>query len=106
MKSTRTRCLTKVHHEILKHVKCSDALSYIHSEGYLHNDFNGDNETISDNKNTLQPVIIHFGQTARLSKGKLYKLSQRNQDKCKKYHTNKGIEVVRGTHLQSQESDI
>ena len=86
--------------------ECSDALLYIHSKGYLHNDLKGDNVIISDDNNTLHPVIIDFGKSTTLSKGKLYKLSQRDQDKYRKYHKHIAIEVIRGTHPQSQASDI
>lgn len=86
--------------------ECSDALLYIHSKGYLHNDLKGDNVIISDDNNPLHPVIIDFGKSTTLSKGKLYKLSQRDQDKYRKYHKHIAIEVIRGTHPQSQASDI
>ena len=66
----------------------------------------GDSVIISDNNNTLHPVIIDFGKSTTLPIGKLYKLSLRHQDKYRKYHKHKAIEVIRGTHPQSQASDI
>ena len=61
---------------------------------------------ISDHNNTLHPVIIDFGKSTTIPQGKYYKLSQRDQDKYRKYHKHIAIEVVRGTHPQSEASDI
>lgn len=38
--------------------ECADALLFIHSKDYLHNDLKGDNVIISDANNSLHPVII------------------------------------------------
>ena len=55
--------------------ECADALSFIHSKDHLHNDLKGDNVIISDVNNSLRPVIIDFGKSTTLAKGKFYKLS-------------------------------
>ena len=54
----------------------------------------------------LHPVIIDFGKSTTLAKGKLYKLSLRDQEKYRKYHKHIAPEVVRGTHPQSPASDV
>lgn len=61
--------------------ECADALLFIHSKDHLHNDLKGDNVIISDVNNSLHPVIIDFGKSTTLAKGKLYKLSLRDQEK-------------------------
>ena len=61
--------------------ECADALLFIHSKEHLHNDLKGDNVIISDINNSLHPVIIDFGKSTLLTKGKLYKLSLRDQEK-------------------------
>ena len=83
---------------------CADALLYIHSCNFLHNDLKGDNVIISGNKNNFYPVIIDFGKSTETSKGKFYKLSVRDQDNYRKYHKHIAPEVVRGT--QSQAIDV
>ena len=86
--------------------ECADALFFIHSKDHLHNDLKGDNVIISDVNNSLHPVIIDFGKSTLLTKGKLYKLSLRDQEKYRKYHKHIAPEVVRGTHPQSPASDV
>lgn len=86
--------------------ECADALLFIHSKDHLHNDLKGDNVIISDVNNSLHPVIIDFGKSTLLTKGKLYKLSLRDQEKYRKYHKHIAPEVVRGTHPQSPASDV
>ena len=84
--------------------ECAYALSFIHTKDH-HNDLKGDN-VISDVNNSLHPVIIDFGKSTTLAKGKLYKLSLRDQEKYRKYHKHIAPEVVRGTHPQSPASDV
>ena len=81
-------------------------LSIIHSKDHLHNDLKGTNVIISDVNNSLHPVIIDFGKSTTLTKGKLYKPSLRDQEKYKKYHKHIAPEVVRGTNPQSPASDV
>lgn len=42
--------------------ECADALYYIHSKEYLHNDLKGDNVIINEKSNSLHTVIIDFGK--------------------------------------------
>ena len=86
--------------------ECADALYYIHSKEYLHNDLKGDNVIINENSNSLHPVIIDFGKCSKIAGGKLYHLSPRDQEKYRKYHNHIAPEVVRGTRSQSTASDI
>ena len=86
--------------------ECADALLFIHSKDYLHNDLKGDNVIISDANNSLHPVIIDFGKSTTLAKGKVYQLSLRDQEKYRKHHKHIAPEVVRGTHPQSPASDV
>lgn len=86
--------------------ECAHALSFIHSKGYLHNDLKGDNMIISEVDKMLHPIIIDFGKSTTQTKGKVYQLSERDQEKYRKYHKHIAPEVVRGTHPQSQASDI
>ena len=44
------------------------------------------NVITSDVNNSLHPVIIDFSKSTTLAKGKLYKLSLRDQEKYRKYH--------------------
>ena len=87
---------------------CADALLYIHSRKFLHNDLKGDNINviISGSKNNFYPVIIDFGKSTETSNGKFYKLPLGDQEKYRKYHKHIAPEVVRGTHAQSQASDV
>ena len=86
--------------------ECADALLFIHSKDHLHNDLKGDNVIISDVNNSFHPVIIDFGKSTTLARGKLYKLSLRDQEKYSKYHKHIAPEIVRGTHPQSPASDV
>ena len=58
--------------------ECADALLFIHSKEHPHNDLEGDNVIISDVDHSLHPVIIDFGKSTTLAKGKLYRLSLRD----------------------------
>ena len=84
----------------------ADALLFIHSKEHLHNDLKGDNVIISDANHSLHPVIIDFGKSTTTAKGKLYRLSLRDQEKYRKHHKHIAPEVVRGTHLQSPATDV
>lgn len=86
--------------------ECADALHFIHSKEYLHNDLKGDNVIIYEAHNSLHPVIIDFGKSTTLAKGKVYKLSIKDQEKYRKVYKHIAPEVVRGTHPQSQASDV
>lgn len=86
--------------------ECADALYYIHSKEYLHNDLKGDNVIMNEIHNSLHPVIIDFGKSTTISQGKIYKLSSRDQEKYRKCHKHIAPEVVRGTHSQSIASDV
>ena len=86
--------------------ECADALLFIHSNEHLHNDLKGDNVINSDADHSLHPIIIDFGNSTTLAKGKLYRLSLRDQEKYRKHHKHIAPEVVRGTHPQSPASDV
>ena len=49
--------------------ECADALYYIHSKEYLHNDLKGANFIINETQNSLHPVIIDFGKSTTIAKG-------------------------------------
>ena len=66
----------------------ADALLYIHSRNFLHNDLKGGNVIISGNKNNFFLLIIDSGKSTETSKGNFYKLSLRDQDK---YRNRKAI---------------
>lgn len=51
-------------------------------------------------------MIIDFGKSTTVSKGKLYKLALQDQEKYRKYHNHIAPELVRGTHPQSTASDV
>ena len=59
-------------------------------------DLKGDNVIIGDANNSLHPVIIDFGKSTTLAKGKVYQLSLRDQEKYRKHHKHIAPEVVRG----------
>ena len=86
--------------------ECADALLFIHTKEHLHNDLKGDNVVISDFDHSLHPVIIDFGKSTTVAKGRLYRLSLREQEKYRKHHKHIAPEVVRGTHPQSPASDV
>ena len=86
--------------------ECADALLFIHSKEHLHNDLKGDNVIIGDADHSLHPVIIDFGKSTTIAKGKLYRLSLRDQEKYRKHHKHIAPDVVRGTHPQSPASDV
>jgi len=85
---------------------CADALYFIHSKEYLHNDLKADNVIINEGNNSLHPIIIDFGKSTTLPKSKVYLLSPRDQERYRKFHKHIAPEVVRGTHPQSQASDV
>ena len=78
--------------------ECADALYFIHSKEYLYNDLKADNVIINEGNNSLHPIIIDFGKSTTLAKGKVYLLSPRDQERYKKFHKHIAPEVVRGNH--------
>ena len=86
--------------------ECADALYFIHSKEYLHNDLKADNVIINEGNNSLHPIIIDFGKSTNLAKGKVYHVSPRDQERYRQFHKHIAPEVVRGTHPQSQASDV
>ena len=86
--------------------ECADALYFIHSKEYLHNDLKADNVIINEGNNSLHPIIIDFGKSTTLAKGTVSHLSLRDQERYRKFHKHIAPEVVRGTYPQSQASDV
>jgi len=79
---------------------CADALYFIRSKEYLHNDLKADNVITNGGTNSLHPVIIDFGKSTTLAKGKVYHLSPRDQERYRTFHKHIAPDVVRGTHPQ------
>jgi serine/threonine protein kinase len=89
------------------YTEIADAISYVHSKGFLHNDIQSDNVIITNNSSSsYHPVLIDFGKCRKLENAKLYKLTKEEQKTYRFKHWHIAPELVRGTHKQSIASDV
>lgn len=81
-----------------------DALSYIHSQGFLHNDLKGNNVVLEKRNEGYHPIIIDFGKSIKLCKVRLRK-PKVNVDTAIQRFPHIAPEVHRGER-QSTSSDV
>lgn len=85
---------------------CSQAISHLHKNQYLHCDLKGDNIVFNDVDGIFFPVIVDFGKMKKIADVKRYKLTALEQEMYRQKHRHIAPEVVRGISAPSQASDI
>jgi len=83
-----------------------DALAFVHSIGFLHNDIKGDNVIITQYNILFHPIIIDFGKSRKTQDAKHYCLSKKEQDIYRQRHCHIAPELIKGMQKQSSKSDI
>lgn len=86
--------------------KISEALSHIHSNGFIHCDIKSDNIVIRNESGMYLPVIIDFGKMKKISQAKKYNLTLKEKEKYTTRYKHIAPEVVWGNRTQSPASDI
>ena len=83
-----------------------DALLYVHEAAWLHNDIKENNVLMHKTTVGWKPVVIDFGKSRLHVNTKKYNLTEKKQAFYKLKNRWIAPELVRGTHAQSQESDL
>ena len=86
--------------------KIFEALSHIHSKGYIHGDIKSDNIVIRSACGSYMPIIIDFGKAKKSGEAKKYKLTEKEKEKYSRKYKHIAPEVVWGRHPKSAASDI
>lgn len=84
----------------------ADALNTIHISGYLHNDLKLDNVVVYGNRDFINPVIIDFGRSCKIGKGRFFNLTAVEREKYRESRRHVAPELVDGRGCQSILSDI
>lgn len=83
-----------------------EAFKLLHSSCLIHQDIKDDNILITDNNTMFVPVIIDFGKCIRKLDACKKILSKEEQEAYKQKYKHIAPEVVAGSHLPSNASDI
>lgn len=86
-------------------LKLTEALLFIHSKGFIHNDLKGNNVLLHKNEQIWQPLIIDYGKCLNVSEAKAKK-SACAQGSTRKKWSHTAPEVFSGQHPPSHASDI
>ena len=82
-----------------------NGLDHLHTRyKIIHNDLKSDNIVLSNCN--FNPIIIDFGKACEVSKGRFYKLSQKEKEKYKQHHCHIAPDLRDGICKQSFLSDI
>ena len=91
----------------------TDALEYLHSLGFLHNDIKTDNMLLTGDSSALENenenvhvVLCDFGKATEVSNSRHYKLTSLQKQEYYKKHSHIAPEVIEGHYPQSKMSDI
>lgn len=85
----------------------STALTYIHEQGYVHNDIKGNNIILDDRQTTdIQAILIDFGKACHHNKGKRYKLTEEEQQQYIAHHPQIAPDLRDGREAQNVKTDI
>ena len=71
----------------------------------IHNDLKGDNVVLSSSP-VVKPVIIDFGKACETTKGKKYKLTEKEKKKYESVHSHIAPDLRDGLCAQSPLSDV
>ena len=83
------------------------ALSYIHDNGYLHNDVKGNNIVLDDMQSgDIQAYLIDFGKACHQTKGKQYYLSADERMEYKVKHPHIAPDLRDGLIMQCVQTDV
>lgn len=82
--------------------KLTEALNFIHSKGFVHNDLKGNNVLLIKKQEIWQPVIIDYGKCVKVAEAK----AQRSTSLPREKLCYTAPEVLSGRHPPSKASDI
>ncbi len=95
-----------IHHAWIFGAQIFEAVHYLHHEvGVLHNDITCSNILIAHDKD-YHIILIDFGKASRLSKAKVYHLTETEKQEYFVKYPHLAPEIIYGTHRQSVYSDI
>lgn len=86
--------------------KTSEALSYIHTKGFIHGDIKGNNIVIRKESDSYYPIIIDFDKMKKISEAKKYNLNSKEKERYSNKYRHIAPEVIKGSHPKSPASDI
>ena len=84
------------------------AISYLHDQGFIHQDIKADNVLVSYLNQEYHAILIDFGKcTASTASGSLIKhLTPEEEEKYKRKHAHIAPEIINGSHPPSFASDV
>jgi len=94
-------------HDVLRQVACG--LECLHNKyEIIHNDLKGDNVVLSSSQvcHKVKPVIIDFGKACESTKGKAYRLTEKEKRKYESLHNHIAPDLRDGLCPQSVFSDV
>ena len=107
---SKTKILDEINidwHDLLRQVACG--LECLHNKyKIIHNDLKGDNVVLSSSPvlPKVKPVIIDFGKACETTKGKTYKLTEKEKKKYESVHSHIAPDLRDGLCAQSTLSDV
>ena len=87
--------------------QAATALSYIHNNGYLHNDIKGNNIILDDTRSgDVQAYLIDFGKACHQTKCKKYYLSAEERMQYSMKHPHIAPDLRDGLIMQCVQTDV
>lgn len=85
----------------------STALTYIHKQGYIHNDIKGNNIILDGREiEDIRAILIDFGKACHQTKAKRYQLTEEEQQQYKEHHPQIAPDLRDGREVQNVKTDV
>ncbi|XP_068690913.1 serine/threonine-protein kinase 17A-like [Montipora foliosa] len=86
-------------------LKLTEALSFIHTKGFIHNDLKGNNVLLCEKEPIWQPIVIDYGKCVKVSEATV-KTGNLEQGPSRKRCSHIAPEVLAGKQPPSHASDM